>query len=124
MKQANLDTLQQEVPNELLLACETGNGKCDTIKVVRQQLQQPVKVIFPNGGTETEIRLFDTSSFAKYINRFPETDNNLFIRRDHTFMDRKPSLDMSNLADGNYVVHMTACEVGGFYKLELKTQGR
>ena len=37
-------------------------------------------------------------------------------------MDRKPTLDLSNLADGDYVVHMTACAAGGFYKLRLATQ--
>jgi hypothetical protein len=122
VKETQVDTLKQTVSNQLLLAWETGQGKCDTIKIVRQQLTQPVTVAFPNGGTETEIRLFDTSSFAKYIKRYPQTDKVLFIRRDHAFMDRKPTLDLSNLADGDYVVHMTACEAGGFYKLKLATQ--
>ena len=56
-KTNNKKVVVQNLDFTYLEGCETGKGDCKPIEIVRQSKQDSVVLIFPSGGTESDVYL-------------------------------------------------------------------
>ena len=82
-------------------ACETGEGPCDTLIIERNSLIDSIQLVMPCGGTFTTVKLFENNKEAPL--------RSLSIG----YEDCPPTFDLTELKDGNYLIYMTACNLGG-----------
>ncbi len=105
------------VPFDVLEGCETGQGKCDPVTITRSSLSDSVVLIFPSGGTQSDVFLYDVNEKDKSAFSQPKP-----IRQDQRFAgEGKPSLDLTGLPDGKYRSQMVACGLGGGFDLVIAT---
>lgn len=76
------------------------------------------KIKFPNGGTETNVFIYD-STYLKTIlsNTLPKIKP--LIKGDFTH-DQEVMLDITSLQLGQYYVHYLSCGLGGIFPLTIK----
>jgi hypothetical protein len=76
------------------------------------------KVKFPNGGTETNVFIYD-STYLKTIqsNTLPKIKP--LTKGDFTH-DQEVLLDITSLQHGQYYVHYLSCGLGGIFPLTIK----
>ena len=76
------------------------------------------KIKFPNGGTETNVFIYD-STYLKTIqsNTLPKIKP--LTNGDFTH-DQEVLLDISSLQRGQYYVHYLSCGLGGIFPLTIK----
>jgi len=76
------------------------------------------KIKFPNGGTETNVSIYD-STYLKTIqsNTLPKTKP--LTKGDYTH-DQEVLLDITLLQRGQYYVHYLSCGLGGIFPLTIK----
>jgi hypothetical protein len=103
--------------------CETGKGDCQPIFLTRQSIGDSIIVIYPNGGTRSDIYLYlADSGFMKWMNGTPK-DQPKPLRHDGKYYGQgNPVFDLTGLPDGKYISHMLSCNVGGFLQLIIQTK--
>jgi hypothetical protein len=114
---AGLQSCSQPTPNKVihtigfdwLEGCETGKGDCKPILLVRQSISDSIRLIFPSGGTESDVYLYKIS-----------LDKPLLHDQKWSGQGR-PVLDLTGLPDGSYTAHMLSCAVGGIFSVIIKT---
>lgn len=76
------------------------------------------KIKFPNGGTETNVLIYD-STYLKVIqsNTLPEIKP--LAKANFTY-DQEVLLDITSLQRGQYYVHYLSCGLGGIFPLTIK----
>lgn len=76
------------------------------------------KIKFPNGGTETNVFIYD-STYLKTIqsNTLPKIKP--LTKGDFTH-DQEVLLDITSLQRGQYYVHYLSCGLGGIFPLTIK----
>lgn len=94
---------------DYLQGCETGKGACKPIEIGRQSIKDSVIVIFPAGGTVTEVSLRSLSdkTVRLYDKKFEGQG--------------KPTFSLTGLKDGEYTAGMISCGLGGSCVIRLKT---
>jgi hypothetical protein len=117
---------------EYLQGCETGKGPCKPTVIVRSSIDQGVTLIFPSGGTESDVYLYgiadtgpQTSDYGvlAYITKGVEKAPRM-LRHDKKFhSEGVPVLDVSGLPDGEYRASIVSCGLGGSFLLKLSTAG-
>jgi hypothetical protein len=102
--------------------CETGKGECKPIVLKRHSLQDSLRVVFPSGGTQSDVYLYAAdTAFIKWIEGGP-SDQPQPLRRDRKLAGQGPPiLDLTGLGDGKYFPHMLSCNVGGFFEVRIET---
>lgn len=93
-----------------LEGCETGKGDCKPIEIVRQNKQDSVVLIFPSGGTESDVYLRSSK------NKMVELHDKKLAGQG------KPTLNLTNLDDGEYYANIISCGLGGSCLIRLKTK--
>ncbi|MES2513791.1 MAG: hypothetical protein V4580_06575 [Bacteroidota bacterium] len=94
---------------DYLEGCETGKGDCKPIEIVRHSKQDSVLLIFPGGGTLSDVYL-----------RSP--DKKIELHDTKRALEGKPRLNLTGLNDGSYTAHMISCALGGACTIILKTE--
>ena len=109
---------------DYLEGCETGKGDCNPVIIERQSIPDSITLIFPNGGTLTDVYLYTESSFTKWMSGKPQ-DEPKPLRHDHKEVSQgKPFLDLTGLPDGKYRPRMLGSGLGGGFKLTIVTKAK
>ena len=106
----NKNVVVQILDFDYLVGCETGKGNCKPIEIFRKSMQDSVILIFPSGGTESDVYLRDTKN------------KNLELHDKKVSGQGKPSLNLTNLDDGEYTANIISCGLGGSCLVRLKTK--
>ncbi|MBI3519851.1 MAG: hypothetical protein HY062_10900 [Bacteroidetes bacterium] len=106
---ADRKVIVQTLDFDYLEGCETGKGDCKPIEIVRQTKQDSVLLVFPSGGTFSDVYLR-----AKDL----KTD----LHDQKKAGQGKPQLNMTGLADGEYSANIISCGLGGSCLIRLKTK--
>lgn len=118
---ANHHKIVYTVTLDYMQGCETGKGDCVPITLSRQSINDSVIVIFPIGGTQTDIYLYTENDFKKWMDGKPR-DVPKALRHDQKFTGQgNPTLDLTGLLDGTYIPYMFACGLGGGFTLNITT---
>ncbi len=100
----------QTLDFKYLEGCETGKGDCKPIVIFRQSKQDSILLIFPSGGTESDVYLRSAKN------------KNLALHNKKVIGQGKPTLNMTNLDDGEYSACIISCGLGGCCSIRLKTK--
>lgn len=95
---------------DYLEGCETGKGDCKPILIIRQNKQDSVVLVFPNGGTASTVYLHSVA------------DKNLEMHDQKFTGQGRPTLNLTNLEDGEYSAGIVSCGLGGSCLVRLKTE--
>ena len=102
--------------------CETGKGDCKPIVLKRHSIQDSIKVIFPIGGTITDVFLNAEKEFIQWPKGSPK-DQPKPLRHDHRRSgEGNPAFDLTGLPDGKYGAYMLACGLGGSFQIVIVTE--
>lgn len=111
-----------KVDLDYLMGCETGKGECKPLIIKRKSILDGLAVVFPKGGTMTDVYLYTESSFTKWMAGSPK-DEPKPLRHIHKEADEgEPIMDISELPDGIYHPHYLGCGVGGGFELRIVTK--
>ncbi len=95
---------------EYLEGCETGKGDCKPIEIFRQNKNDSILLVFPSGGTESDVYLYS----MKEIN---------FKLQDKKVKGQGlPKINLTTLEDGEYTASVISCGLGGSCIIRLKTK--
>jgi hypothetical protein len=104
------NTVVKTVDFDYLEGCETGKGGCEPIEIIRKRSKDSVLLIFPYGGTQSDVYLCSVNC---------ET----VVGHDRKFAGQgKPTLNLTNLKDGEYFARIVSCGLGGSCIVRLKTK--
>jgi len=118
----NGNKIVHKVEFNYMEGCETGKGDCKPVVLIRQSLQDSIKVIFPIGGTASSVHIYPDTSFIRWIRGNP-SDQPTPLRNDNkTFSEGNPILDLTGLPDGKYIPHMSSCNLGASFEVIIKTE--
>ena len=92
---------------DYLEGCETGKGNCKPIEIFRQN---SVLLVFPSGGTQSDVYLHCAKN------------KNLQLHDKKVSGQDKPTLNLTNLDDGEYAANIISCGLGGSCLVRLKTK--
>ena len=106
----NRNTIIQTLDVAYLEGCETGKGDCKPIEILRQTKQDSILLVFPSGGTESDVYL--CSAIDRKIN----------LHDKKRAGQGKPTLDLTKLNDGEYSARIVSCGLGGSCIIRLKTK--
>ena len=115
---------------EYLQACERAKGPCKPTVIKRSSKGQTVTLVFPSGGTESDVYLYgiadvgpQTSDYGvlahitKGVDKAPRQ-----LRHDRKLhSDGLPLLELTGLPDGEYRASIVSCGLGGDFVLKLLT---
>ena len=102
--------------------CEMGTADCKTVVLKRSSLQDSVRLIFPAGGTLSDVFLYTEAGFIKWLKKKPKGQPK-YLRHDRKFAGQgNPTLDLTGLPDRVYRPHMVSCGVGGTFRLTIATE--
>ena len=104
------DKIIQKISFDYLEGCETGMGDCNPIKIFRKTKQDSIFLIFPNGGTRSDI----------YLHSIKNKKIELHDRK--SAGEGYPTLNLTSLEDGTYYANMVSCNVGGGFKVKIITK--
>ena len=76
------------------------------------------KLKFPNGGTETNVFIYD-STYLKNIQSNTIVKIEPLTHGDFSH-NQEVLLDITNLTNGKYYIHYLSCNLGGIFPLTLK----
>ena len=93
--------------------CETGTEECQTLIFNRESLLRNVFLVTPCGGTSTSVSLYSADEII-----FKDSP---IMKISVSTEDCPPKLTLTGLPDGEYVVNMSACHLGGGIKFSLVT---
>ena len=108
----NKNVVVQTLDFDYLEGCETGKGDCKPIEIFRQNKQDSVLLVFPSGGTQSDVYLHSTKN------------KNLELHDKKVSGQGKPTLNLTNLDDGEYSANIISCGLGGSCLVRLKTKHR
>ena len=95
---------------DYLEGCETGKGNCKPIEIFRQNRQDSVLLVFPSGGTQSDVYLHSAKN------------KKLELHDKKVSGQGKPTLNLTNLDDGEYSANIISCGLGGSCLVRLKTK--
>lgn len=96
--------------------CETGKGDCGPVMLEREMISDSVRLVFPSGGTSSTVYLYKTP--VDKTNPLAKP----FLQDHKNAKQGLPSLDLTQLPDGDYLAWMLSCSVGGGFTVTLKTK--
>ena len=107
---SNHNTIIQTLDFAYLEGCETGKGACKPVEILRQTKQDSILLVFPGGGTESDV----------YLRSAINIDINLHDKK--ITGQGKPTLNLTKLDDGEYTASISSCGLGGSCMIRLKTK--
>jgi hypothetical protein len=94
----------------------------DTLVVDREFQEANINMVFPAGGSETELFLYDSTTFKK-LSYTPNDSSLKFLRADKVaHLERLPTLNIKGLTDGLYGLNMHADFYGGVKWVLIQTK--
>ena len=94
---------------DYLEGCETGKGDCKPIEIFRQDKQDSILLIFPSGGSYSDVYL-------------KSKDLKVDLHDQKSYSQEQPKINMTGLPDGEYSANIVSCGLGGACIIRLRTK--
>jgi hypothetical protein len=117
----NKNSIAYTIDYNYMEGCETGKGDCKPVVLTRHSFGDSIKLIFPNGGTQSDVFLFADSAVAAGMKGKIVSPPQLLRHTQHLGGQGNAILDLTGLPDGKYRSQMLSCAVGGSFELIIGT---
>ncbi|WP_153796608.1 hypothetical protein [Foetidibacter luteolus] len=111
------------IDQAFMQACEKNDSLCKPVTIIRKSIQDSIEMIFPTGGSQTDVYIYvPDSAFAKWVRGVNEEEPQPLRHVQKLYLEGKPIVDITSLPDGNYLCWMLGCNLGGSFGLVLTTK--
>ncbi|MCB0380401.1 MAG: hypothetical protein KDD24_04040, partial [Flavobacteriales bacterium] len=111
------------IDKELINDTNCNDLSCKTLLIERLNNKSKVIILFPLGGSQTDVSLYLLKDYLEYKNDSKELDYVTKRRDSKVIIDGQPlTINMTDLEDNEYLVNYMSCNSHGLIKLFLKTK--
>lgn len=109
-----------EVPESYLETMDTSRYSIQSILLERQYPDDSLLILFPEENRNSEFYLYDQKNYLRMLLGYkdfvtvPQENKEILNARMH-----RPVVNLSGLPEGKYYLHVTACNFGGYFEIEI-----
>ena len=111
---------KMQIPFAFLEGCEMGNAPCDPVNIVRSHADETWFLVFPAGGTQSDVYLHSVGANGEIWMCQGELAEP--VRHDGCGLEGNPVINLAGVPDGKYQLSMLSCGLGGSFALNLSTK--
>lgn len=114
-----------EVPESYLETMDTSRYSVQSITLERGYPDDSLLVLFPEANRNSEFYLYDQKNYNRMLLGYsdivsvPQENKEILDARMH-----RPVVNLSGLKEGKYYLHVTACNFGGYFEIEIADTGK
>lgn len=117
--------LQVEIPEALINLSEPSRFDVQPVDLKRNKFGDQLRVLFPKVKRETHVSVFTEGNYKRLIQDLGQATPLYLADAEHLrVLHGRPVLNFSTLPDGNYYVHLSSCNYGGYFCFRLSTLNR
>jgi hypothetical protein len=114
--------LRVEIPEALLNLTEPSKFDVQPVDLKRKQFGDQLLVFFPEVKRETRVSIYTEGNYKRLIQDLGKASSLYLADAEHLrAVHGRPVLNFSLLPDGNYYVHLSSCNYGGYFCFRLST---
>jgi hypothetical protein len=111
-----------EIPAELINLSEPSRFDVQPVNLKRNKFGNQLLVFFPKVKRETRVSVYTEANYKRLIQDLGQVKPLYLADAEHLrAVHGRPVLNFSVLPDGNYYVHLSSCNYGGYFCFRLST---
>lgn len=109
-----------EVPETYLETMDTSRYSIQGILLERQYPDDSLLILFPESNSESQFYVYDQKNYNRLLLGYtdvvtiPQENKEILKARMH-----RPVVNLSGLKAGKYYLHVTKCNFGGYFEIEI-----
>lgn len=109
-----------EVPESYLETMDTSRYSIQSILLERKYPDDSLLILFPEGNRESQFYVYDQKNYSRLLLGYtdvvtvPQENKEILKARLH-----RPVVNLSGLKAGKYYLHVTECNFGGYFEIEI-----
>lgn len=109
-----------EVPETYLETMDTSRYSVQSILLEREYPDDSLLILFPEENRNSEFYLYDQKNYFRMLLGYhdvvcvPQENKDILSAALH-----RPVVNLSGLESGKYYLHVTACNFGGYFEIEI-----
>jgi hypothetical protein len=113
-----------EVPESYLETMDTSRYSIQGILLERKYKDDSLLILFPQGNRESQFYLYDQKNYSRMLLGYsdvvtvPQENKEILKAR-----LQRPVVNLSGLNTGKYYLHVTGCNFGGYFEIEITDIG-
>lgn len=114
-----------EVPDTYLETMDTSRYSIQSILLERKFSDDSLLILFPEQNRSSDFYLYDQKNYYRMLLGYddivtvPQENREILNARLH-----RPVVNLSGLPEGKYYLHVTACNFGGYFEIEILDSGK
>lgn len=109
-----------EVPDTYLETMDTSRYSIQSILLERKYADDSLLILFPEANSESKFYVYDQKNYFRLLLGYtdvitiPQENKEILKARMH-----RPVVNLSGLKAGKYYLHITKCNFGGYFEIEI-----
>jgi len=109
-----------EVPETYLATMDTSRYSIQGILLERKYPDDSLLILFPESNNESQFYVYDQKNYYRLLLGYtdvvtiPQENKDILKARMH-----RPVVNLSGLKPGKYYLHVTQCNFGGYFEIEI-----
>ena len=109
-----------EVPETYLETMDTSRYSIQSILLERAYPDDSLLILFPENNSESQFYVYDQKNYNRMLLGYhdivtiPQENKDILKARMH-----RPVVNLSGLSPGKYSLHVTGCNFGGYFEIEI-----
>jgi hypothetical protein len=109
-----------EVPESYLETMDTSRYSIQGILLERKYIDDSLLILFPENNSESQFYVYDQKNYSRMLLGYtdvvtvPQENKEILKARMH-----RPVVNLSGLKAGKYYLHVTECNFGGYFEIEI-----
>lgn len=109
-----------EVPESYLETMDTSRYSIQSILLERKYPDDSLLILFPENNTASQFYVYDQKNYSRLLLGYtdvitvPQENKEILKARLH-----RPVVNLSGLEAGKYYLHVTECNFGGYFEIEI-----
>jgi hypothetical protein len=113
-----------EIPESYLATSDTSRFSLQPVQLERENAGDSIMIFFPEGKSGSQVFLYDHKNYDRLLYGdhhgapIPQP-----YAAGYAAQFGRPVLNLSGFAAGKYYIHVTSCNFGGFFEIQLMDDG-
>ena len=109
-----------EVPESYLMTMDTSRYSIQSLVLERKYADDSLLILFPEANRQSDFYVYDQKNYNRMLLGYsdivavPQENKDILNARMH-----RPVVNLSGLQAGKYYLHVTACNFGGYFEIQI-----
>jgi hypothetical protein len=109
-----------EVPESYLMTMDSSRYSIQSLVLERKYNDDSLLILFPEANRRSDFYLYDQKNYNRMLLGYsdivvvPQENKDILDARMH-----RPVVNLSGLQSGKYYLHVTACNFGGYFEIQI-----